>query len=73
MLPLEGEWDREVLEAVSRVLLTKLEKVELDFFVFDGEAVDEVSSSIICRGLSSKLVTVRMVDSLRERSLAPEV
>lgn len=46
-------------------LFTELEKVESEFRATDGEASEE-SSSDDGRGLSSNIVTARMVDSFRE-------
>lgn len=69
---LGGEWGCEVKDAVLTLLLTELENAELEFRVMDGELVEDASSSNDCLGLSSKLVTARMVDIVRERAPVTE-
>ncbi|KIH86302.1 hypothetical protein SPBR_08714 [Sporothrix brasiliensis 5110] len=63
---LGGDCGCEVNDDVLTLLLTELENAELEFRVRDGELVEDASSND-CLGLSSKLVTARMVDRVRER------
>lgn len=67
VVSLGGDWGSEAKDAVLTLLLTELEKAEFELRVMEGVPEEDASSSNDCLGLSSKLVTARMVDSVRER------